>query len=85
MKCKDIHQKFHGYFLKNQKVNNAGVQSKNHAYHNVNKVQNWFIDALISNLIGIVVCVVFALYSRENVKMALFLGHVMQSSNLYKL
>ncbi len=32
-------------------------------YHNVNKVQNSFIDALISNLIDIVVRVVFALYS----------------------
>jgi hypothetical protein len=37
----------------------AGVQGKNNAYHNVNKVQNSFIDALILNLIDIVVCVVF--------------------------
>jgi hypothetical protein len=40
------------------------VQGKNNAYHNVNKVQNSFIDALILNLIDIVVCVAFALYSR---------------------
>ncbi len=42
----------------------TGVQSKNNAYHNVNKVQNSFTDALILNLIDIVLCVVFALYSR---------------------
>jgi hypothetical protein len=28
-----------------------GVQGKNNAYHNVNKVQNSFTDALISNLL----------------------------------
>jgi hypothetical protein len=43
---------------------NTGVQGKNNAYHNVNKVQNSFIEALILNLIDIVVCVVFAWYSR---------------------
>jgi hypothetical protein len=41
----------------------SGVQGKNNAYHNINKVQNSFIDALILNLIDIVVNVVFSLYS----------------------
>ncbi len=41
----------------------TGVQGKNNAYHNVSKVQSSFINALILNLIDIVVCVVFALYS----------------------
>jgi hypothetical protein len=41
----------------------SGVQGKSNAYHNVNKIQNSFTDALILNLIDIVVCVVFALYS----------------------
>ncbi len=50
----------------------AGVQGKNNAYHNVNKVQNSYIDALILNLIGIVVCVVFALYSSIIVNKANF-------------
>jgi hypothetical protein len=44
-------------------VLHTGVQSKNNACHNVNKVQNLFIDTLILNLIDTVVCVVFALYS----------------------
>jgi hypothetical protein len=43
---------------------NTGVQDKNIAYHNVNEVQNSFIDTLVLNLIDIVKCVVFALYSR---------------------
>jgi hypothetical protein len=50
----------------------TGVQGRNNAYHNVNKVQNPFIDALILNLIDIVVCVVFALYSslpKEKIKL----------------
>ncbi len=41
-----------------------GVQGKNNAY--LNKVQYSFIDALNLNLIQIVVCVVFALYSSIN-------------------
>jgi hypothetical protein len=41
----------------------AGVQGKNNEYHNVDKVQNSFIDALIFDLIDNVVFVVFALYS----------------------
>ncbi len=45
------------------KFDYAGVQSKNSAYHNVNKIKNSFTDALILNLIDIVVYVVFALYS----------------------
>ncbi len=40
-----------------------GVQSTNNAYHNVNKVQNSFLETLIWNFNNIVVCVVFALYS----------------------
>jgi hypothetical protein len=52
-------------FLSPNTVNyNSGVQGKNNAYHNVNKVRNSFIDALIMNLIDIEVCVVFALYSK---------------------
>jgi hypothetical protein len=39
------------------------IQGKKNAYHNINKVQNSFIDAMILNLIDIVVCVFFALYS----------------------
>ncbi len=46
-----------------KQLNYAGVQGKSNAYHNVNKAQNSFIDALILNLIDIVVCVGFALYS----------------------
>ncbi len=44
--------------------NNPGVQGKNNTYHNVNNVQNSFIDTLILNLIDIVACIVFTLYSR---------------------
>jgi hypothetical protein len=47
----------------NFRIAYTGVQSKNNVYHNVDKVQNSFIDALILNLIDIVVYVVFALYS----------------------
>jgi hypothetical protein len=41
----------------------TGVQGKNNVYHNVDKVLNSFADALILNLIDIVVFVVFVLYS----------------------
>ncbi len=44
-----------------QSINNI---SNNSAYHNVNRVQNSLIDALILNLFDIVICGVFALYSR---------------------
>jgi hypothetical protein len=50
------------------KILNSGVQSKINACHNVNKVENSFIYALILNAIDIVVCVVFALYSRFSFK-----------------
>jgi hypothetical protein len=43
---------------------NTGVQNKKYVYHNVNKVQNQSIYEWISKLIYILVCVVFALYSR---------------------
>jgi hypothetical protein len=36
---------------------------RNHEYLNVNKVQNLFKNAVILNLIGILVCVDFDLYS----------------------
>jgi hypothetical protein len=45
-------------------MNNTGVQGKNNAYYNVNKVQNQGIYEWIFKLIDIVVCVVFALYFR---------------------
>jgi hypothetical protein len=42
--------------------NNTEVLGKNNAYHNVNQgIYEWIL-----NLIDIVVCVVFALYSRIN-------------------
>jgi hypothetical protein len=54
------------HFIKNSD-SNAGVQGKNNAYHNVNKVENSFIGALILNLIDIVVCVAFVLCSSTTV------------------
>jgi hypothetical protein len=48
----------------NRLLINAGVQSINNVYANVNKVQNPFIDALIFDLIDNGVYVVYALYSR---------------------
>ncbi len=57
-----------GRFLKKliyKIFSNTGVQGKNKAYHNVNKVQNQGIYEWILNLIDIVVCVVFAVYSRS--------------------
>ncbi len=51
------------FFLEQNRPENSGVQGENNAYHNVNKVPKPFIDALIFDLIVIVVCAVFALYS----------------------
>jgi hypothetical protein len=65
------------------KLTNSGVQGKNNARHNVNKVENSFIDALILNLIDIMVCVVFVLYSRIDIPANLGnAGGVMKISSL---
>ncbi len=62
------------FLLDHQTLCNPGMQSKNNAYHNVNKVQNQGIFEWILNLIDIVVCVVFALYSRIFFQKWLFLN-----------
>jgi hypothetical protein len=51
------------WFRVRKYVEDTGALRKNNAYHNVNKVQNPFIDALNFDFIINLVYVVFALYS----------------------
>jgi hypothetical protein len=68
-KLKDFDDGFFTYKKYILVWDHSGVQSKNNAYHNVNKDQNRVTDTLIWNLIDIVVCVGFALYSSTNITM----------------